>query len=393
MKARHKHSSHLWTTPMEIVVLTLCANVVLAAGCKPKDAPSDLTDNKGPAKFVQTQLIEKNPFEERISFLGIAAPSKLVSLHFAVPGRLKSCSAKDGETVKQGEIICSLETEVVDLEITRAQAAVDGASKVLGSNFGTTQKQLYDSGVIGQVDYEKVRVQEETTRATLRDAKALLELAQKRKAEHTLRAPWDGKISGMNLSAGQLLSPEVTVGYLAAKNSQNALQVEIKLHASWFGSFTIGTSAQIDTLAGKTIAQPLTGRVSQIDGAIAPETQMFKVAVDLEPSANANTTIAQGMLLRGRIIRKITETGVVIPAASVVTWNEDNSAKVFIVNDQNVLEIRPIQIDRYSDDRILVANGLAAGERIVSRFAADLYSGLNVSFKDTQTSQTSGAKP
>ncbi len=374
------------------------AILALSTSCKQNEAPADLLSSKRPSKFVQTQSIASAPFEERISFLGIAAPSKLVSLHFAVAGRLKSCSAADGDSVKHGEMLCSLETDVVDLEIARAQAAVDGARKVLESNFGTTQRQLYDTGVIGQADYEKVRVQEETARATLRDATALLELAKKRKAEHALRAPWDGKVSGLRLSAGQLLTPDVTVGLLAAKNSQNALRIEVKLHASWFGSFGIGTLAQIDTVAGKSIADPLTGRVSQVDAAITPETQMFKVAVDLDaaPSSNSSatpdSTLVQGMLVRGKIIRKLTDAGIVIPAASVVVWNEDNTAKIFVVNQQDTLELRNIKIDRYSEDRILVATGLTAGERIVSRFSADLYSGIPVTFKDATVSDTSGAK-
>jgi RND family efflux transporter MFP subunit len=374
------------------------STLALSIACKQNEVPADLQTSRRPSKFVQTQRIENTPFEERISFLGIAAPSKLVSLHFAVPGRLKSCPSADGDAVKQGELLCSLETEVVDLEIARAQAAVDGAKKVLESNFGTTQKQLYDAGFIGQIDYEKVRVQEETARATLRDATALLELAQRRKAEHSLRAPWDGKVSGLRLSAGQLLSPDVTVGFLAAKNSQNSLRIDIKLHASWFGSFGIGTQAQIDTIAGKSIGETMTGRVSQVDAAITPETQMFKVAVDLDTSASINSSstpdsvLVQGMLVRGKIIRKLTDAGVVIPAASVVVWNEDNSAKIFVVNKQDTLELRNIKIDRYSDDRILVATGLTAGERIVSRFAADLYSGISVTFKDSAPSDLPGAK-
>jgi RND family efflux transporter MFP subunit len=382
--------------------LVAFSTLALSIACKQNEVPADLQTSRRPSKFVQTQRIENTPFEERISFLGIAAPSKLVSLHFAVPGRLKSCPSADGDAVKQGELLCSLETEVVGLEIARAQAAVDGAKKVLESNFGTTQKQLYDAGFIGQIDYEKVRVQEETARATLRDATALLELAQKRKAEHALRAPWDGKVSGLRLSAGQLLTPDVTVGFLAAKKSQNSLRIDIKLHASWFGSFGIGTQAQIDTIAGKSIGETITGRVSQVDAAITPETQMFKVAVDLDTSATINSSstpdstpdsvLVQGMLVRGRIIRKVTDAGVVIPAASVVVWNEDNSAKVFVVNKQEILELRNIQIDRYSDDRILVATGLTAGERIVSRFAADLYSGISVTFKDSAPSDLPGAK-
>ena len=150
--------------------------------------------------------------------------------------------------------------------------------------------------------------------------------------------------------------------------------------------------AQIDTIAGKSIAEPMAGRVSQVDAAITPETQMFKVAVDLDTSASNQTSIAQGMLVRGKIIRKLTDAGVVIPAASVVVWNEDNTAKVFIVNQQNTLEMRNIKIDRYSDDRILVSTGLTAGERIVSRFAADLYSGIPVTFKDSVVSNLPGAK-
>jgi RND family efflux transporter MFP subunit len=350
---------------------------------------------------VHYHITTSTSLEERVPFLGMIMPSRMVSLHFALAGRLDNCPVKDGSLVRKNEVICRLDTSVVDLEVERAKAALRGAAQMLASDFSDTQKELFESGVIGQIDYEKVRVQSASAKATQRDARALLDLATKKRSEHELRAPWPGRVTGLGLSQGQLLGPEVVIGYLGAtdddwqkdaskaEGATNAVQsdsfrVDIQLHASWFGRIAIGDSAQLTHVAGRSLSSPIKGTVAEVAGAIVPETQMFKVSVSIQrtspmsPSEAHDVRLAQGMLVKGSINHKITSTGIVIPAPAILQWNTDNAGKVFVVGADDRLRLREVLIGRYTDDQVHVISGLQAGERLVERWSPDLYEGLAV---------------
>lgn len=341
---------------------------------------------QAPARSVSFRTTQKGPYVETVPFLGVLMPSKVVSLHFAVGGRLDQCFVKNGDLVPKGAPICALDSSVVDLEVERARAARQAARKIVDPGFAESQRELFESGVIGQVDYEKVRVQSESAGAAERDANALLELALKKRAEHMLRAPWDGRISGLSLAPGQLLTPDVTVGYLGAASAARSpsapqvFRVELKLHARWFGTVQPGDRAELTQLAGRMLETPLEAKVTETASEIVPETQMFGVNLELTQPDSAATAgaLAQGMLVKGNIRKLSSEATLVIPAASVVEWDHEDNGRVFVIGADDRLRLRTLKLGRYNKDQIVVREGLEIGERLVESWAPGLYEGLAV---------------
>ncbi len=349
----------------------------LFAGCEKqvKLQAKDLRSLQEKRRFVQTISPRVEAFSERVPFVGVFVPSKMISLHFGVSGRLKGCNVRNGDLVKKGQVICVLDSTVVDIELERAKAGVEAAEKILGSNFIEKQQELFDAGVIGQGDFEAIRVQHETGLAELQDARNLLKLAQKKKAEHALRAPWPGRVSGLSFSQGQLVDPSVSLGFLS---SSQALRLEVQLHASWYGRMRNGVPASIESLAGKRLPEALAATIAMVSGSIQPESQMFKVWLDVADIAGLADSIASGMLARGFVSRPLTNKGIVIPASTLIRWNSDNTAELFVVGEDERLSLKQVRVLSYSEDRVLIDSGLAPDDQIVRRFSADLYAGLPV---------------
>jgi RND family efflux transporter MFP subunit len=269
----------------------------------------------------------------------------------------------------------------VDLEVKRAQSAAVAAAQLLSSDFSDSQRELYESGVIGQIDYEKVRVQSESARATQRDARSVLELAKKKRAEHELRAPWTGRVTGLSLANGQLLTPDVTIGYLASVDgSAQTFRLETKLHATWFGRVTAGTKALVTQIAGNRIEPAILAEVTEVGAVVQPESQTFRVALTLGLTEGRGTeaALAQGMLARGQLQLTTGDKAMVVPASAIVEWDSDNNGTVFVIGADDRLRVRRLRLGRYSQDNVLVLQGLEVGERLVERWSPGLYEGLPV---------------
>ena len=341
-------------------------------------------------RYVQTIFPKQEQFNEKIPFIGVVTPLQALSLHFALPGRVSWCPAAEGLSVRAGDVICELDARVVDLEIKRARAAVESSQKILSSNFVERQQRLFDAGVIGQTDFEQVRIQSETATASMKDARALLEMALRKKEEHVIRAPWDGVVSTRGFAVGQLVTPEIEVGVLTSGPGSSLLRTEVRLHASWYGRVHKGSKAYVESVAGNKLKSTLSGMVSELSNAIEPQTQSFKVWIDFSADAAAPGLAAQGMLVKGFIDRVVTESGLIVPASSLITWKSDDTAQLFVVDSAHVLRLQEVQVAAYRDDEVLIAAGLARDTRIVRRFAPDLYDGLAVRFNETDLQRKTG---
>lgn len=358
--------------------LTIIA-IVVNLSCTPPDGSESLVSQENVrARYVETQPAQVRSFTREIPFIGLASPTEMVSLHFALSGRLQSCPVRDGDVVKLGDVICQLDTGIIDLEIERARSALESAQKVLASNFMEKQRRLFRDGVIGQVEYEKARIEYEAAMAQQSDARSLLELAQKKKAEHLLRAPWGGRVTGLTMSTGQLLTPEVRIGILTASPSKNIHRIETKVHASKFGTINIGDLAELNSVAGRSIHPTARGSVVKLSQAIEPESQTFKVHVDVEMPEVSTVSLTEGMLVRGFIQSIVAEAGIVIPASSLIQWSTSNDALVYVVGQEHRLEERKISVADYAHDDVLISSGISPGDIVVTRFAADLFQGMLV---------------
>jgi membrane fusion protein (multidrug efflux system) len=325
-------------------------------------------------RYVEAVQPASEDFYEETPFIGVLIPGKVVSLHFPVAGRLGGCSVKDGQKVQRGQTLCWLDTSMVDLEIERTQDAIFAAEKILSSDLLSRQKELYDAGVVGQAEYEQFRIQNETASAELRQAQSLLKLAEQKKSEHQLRAPWDGRVSDVKLSPGQLISPELTVGFI---NSDSGLRVELHLHASLYGHVVAGTNIEVTSLAGRPLVRPLSGVIAEVASTVDPSTQMFRLLAQLSFNDDAEIVVAAGMVLRGTIRRRVAEQTLVLPASSLLRWTSGGGAEVFVVRSGR-LSRQSIEVEAYSQDRVAVRSGVTSSDQVVRRFASDLYDGLPV---------------
>lgn len=79
---------------------------------------------------------------------------------------------------------------------------------------------------------------------------------------------------------------------------------------------------------------------------------------------NPNNLLLPGMFVRGQIVQRVVPNAITIPQRTV-TMGAGGNATVLVVNSENKVELRKIDIDRLMGTKVLVARGLKAGERVI----------------------------
>ena len=79
---------------------------------------------------------------------------------------------------------------------------------------------------------------------------------------------------------------------------------------------------------------------------------------------NPENLLMPGMFARARIVEGITTNAITVPQRTI-TRGVAGASTVLVVNDQNTVEVRNIEIDRTVGNKVVVAKGLRPGERII----------------------------
>lgn len=346
---------------------------ITALSCTKKSSTLSLSA-KSHARNVRVTTPHLKELSNKVTFVGFVEPQRFVNLHFVLPGRIESCRIREGAILKKGDEICRLDRSAVDLEVARARNAMNATLKVMESNLAEKQKALFDAGVIGQAEFEQVRIQAETAKASHQDSKTLYEMAIKKQVEHVLRAPWDGKITKLLVKPGQPISPEIPVAFLS---NEDGFQIKTDLHAVHFNKLKVGASAKINSVSSKKVPAQIPLIVTEKSPAVTPSTQSFQTSLVLKNRGDASL-LTLGILVSGEIELEHISRARVIPQASLNSWSQDGKATVYVVDANSQLKLVEVEIGTLSDGMAQVLSGLDDNSRVVTEIAPDFITGMPV---------------
>lgn len=330
-----------------------------------------------PVRPVKIFAVEGDPGSAKRSFPGTITASQRAELSFRVGGVLQEILVKEGERVKNGQVLARLDPTDFELRVEDRQASFDNAEK--NYNRG---KVLVAEGNISKLDFDRLE-------ANFRSTKAALDLARKELDYTQLRAPFVGNIGrrevdnfeevAANQAIFQLENleqldvavdlPEILIRSLRSAQTRGSageseVAEAVEAFASFEGRENERFSLQIKEVATRADTQTQTFRVTFS----MPQPENF----NLLPGMTANVAIDLSRVMQADSSRWV-------PATAVVA-NSGLESRVWVLDgDSMTVSARPVTIGRMSGRSIEVISGLDGGEEIVSVGAAYLAEGMEVS--------------
>ena len=318
-----------------------------------------------PPPAVLVQPAELKPIADQSEFIGRAAAVDKVELRARVKGFLGPRKFNDGDAVKEGQVLFTIEPEpyqaTVDQKIAQrdaAKAALTNAETQL-----TRAEELLRSRTGTQVTYDQRLSEQLQAKAQLEDASAQLRDAQIQLSYTEIKSPIAGRIGRAAVSPGNIVGPDS--GVLATVVSENPIRVLFSITQRELLEARRDSSASGDGLIvrlrladGSLYAEK--GKLDFIDVTADAKTdgQMVRAVFDNK----------QGLLTDGQTVRVIVEgekvpTVVAVPQAAVAL--DQTGSYLFIVNDKNVAEQRRVKTGVSRDGLVAITEGLKAGEKVI----------------------------
>ena len=349
---------------------------LILAGVLPAAA---LAQQAAPPPAVLVQPAEAKPIAAQAEFIGRAAAVDKVELRARVKGFLGPRLFTDGDEVKEGQVVFTIEPEPFQAAVAQKVAQRDAAKAALANadvqlqraadllrtNTGT--RQTYDQRVSEQLQ----------AKASVEDAEAQLRDAQISLSYTEIKSPIAGRIGRASASPGNIVSPDS--GVLATVVKDNPMRVlfsvtqrellDARRDASVGGPDSVVVLLK---LADGSIYNEK-GKLDFIDVTADPRTDGQIVRALFE---NKDHTLTDGQTLRVIIENKSAPTAIVVPQAAVAI--DQTGPYLFVVNDKNVVEQRRVKTGISRDGMLAIDDGLKAGEKVIIQGQQKVRAGMTV---------------
>lgn len=289
-------------------------------------------------------------------YQAVTQGSKAVEVRARVEAIIQQRLYTEGDYVKEGQMLFQLERDQYEARYQDAKAQLERAKREWDR-----VRPLYEKNAVSQKERDNARAAFETAQANLRTAEINLGYCQ-------VTAPVAGYTGKENFTPGNLVSNN---SLLTTLNQTNPLYVNFAIPAPEMmrrqqmalegrvippkdGMYT----AKIRLVDGTMYNTE--GKVTFIDTQVDQATGVVKARAEFP---NENDLVLPGQYVRIFLSGATLHNAILIPQKCVLMTQK--GALVMVLDEKNVVQMRPVQLSVMVDDLYLVDKGLAPGDRVI----------------------------
>ena len=348
-----------------LALVTAACSLVLAACGRDGE-----TQASPPPRPVRTATIEKREASTPLTFTGHIEADDEVSIAFRISGRLLESPAKIGDRIEAGQLVARLESQNELNTLRQAQAGLAAAQGQLtqARNHYERQETLLAQGWTTRANYDVATQAQQTARSQVEAAEAQLATAHDLVGFTELRADAPGKITATGPSAGEVVQAGQMIVRIARQDGRDAV---FDVPAQLVRSASAGLQVAVSLADDPTVTAR--GRIRQIAAQADPVRRTFEVKVGLTDPPQA---MRLGATVNGRVE---TSSGPIIDIPATALTRMNGQPAVWVVDPSTKsVSVRNVDVLRFDQAQVIIAQGLDIGETIVTAGVQALHPGQKV---------------
>ena len=353
-----------------IAVAVLFFAVIVAYGLVKTAPQPEQIEPEEIAQRIRVVEVTRERVRLEVISQGSVVPHKESELIPEVNGRVKWMSPNlvaGGYFVKD-EVLLRIDDRDYRSTVARGQAALTRtrAEEELARFELSRMEELIKNKLTSQSSMEAVLRNHRVAEATLQEAKIMLEQSQRDLWRTQIRAPYNGLVRNERVDLGQYLSRGQSIASIyGSESAEVRLPIAdrqlayLDLPLGYRGELTddLAPEVSLSTEYGGKHYEWL-GRLVRTEAEIDSKSRMVTAVVRVNNADNPNQpNLPIGLFVNARVKGRWVESIVTLPRAALRNQNQ-----VLIIDADNRIQFRNIEILRFVDDNVLVSSGLEPGD-------------------------------
>ncbi len=347
-----------------LAVLTL--GTLLLAGCNDKSVPVSMA----PPEVSAAQVVVK-PVTQWDEYSGRIEAIQSVELRPRVSGYLESVNYREGQEVKQGDVLFTIDARNYRAELARANAQFARATSVAAQsrNEARRAKVLVAQHAISTELWEQRNAADKAAQADMMAAQAAVDTAQLNLEWTQVRAPIVGRAGRALVTKGNLVTADGATSVLTTLVSQDKMYAYFDIDENAFLRYTQrvrtdlgGNSATIPVQVGLSNEEGFlhSGEVDFLDNRVQRSSGTLRVRAILD---NKDRILTPGLFARVRLQGGRIPDAVLIDNKALLT--DQDRKYVYVVDKDGKAQRRDVIPGREAEGLRIIEKGLVAGDRVI----------------------------
>ncbi|MZR63069.1 efflux RND transporter periplasmic adaptor subunit [Alcanivorax sp. DP30] len=322
-------------------------------------APQEVTRGQRPPTAVNLAPSIERDLIDQVEAVGTSRSAQAVVLLAEVPGRVARIHFEQGQKVKRGELLVSLDDRNARADLARAEAEYQRAL----DDFRRGQ-QLVEKRAISESEVD-------TFRTSLESARANREAAQANLNDHSIRAPFAGVLGLRQVDGGAYLQ---TGNPITTLDSQGQIEVDFQVPERFLDKLAVGLA-----VLASNDAFPDTrfeGSITHLDSRVNSNSRSLTARASLN---NPGNTLLPGQFLR-ITVQLARRPALLVPEQAIIT--QGAQSYVFTVDKGNQAVRHPVTLGGRRDGWVEITSGLSGQPDVIVNGHSRLGSGQAVNVID-----------
>jgi multidrug efflux system membrane fusion protein len=364
-----------------------CLLLLISIGCSESKTAANTPP---PAVPVVVATVEQKDVPLQLKAIGTVEAYATVSVKSQVTGQLTAVHFREGDDVRKGQLLFSIDRRPFEAELRQAQANL--ARHAAEAETARTQARRYDAlleqGVVAREQYEQVQSNAAALEATVRADRAAVDNAKIQLRYTSIYSPIDGRTGNLLVHRGNIVQenddpPLVVINQIRPVNVSFSVPEQylpnIRQHMR---KGKMPVEAVVPDVGDR---QPDQGLLTFIDNAVDRATGTIRLKGTFP---NRDRRLWPGQFA-DVILTLATDRGaIVVPSQAVQTGQQGSF--VFVVKDDGTADTRPVTVARTQDGQAVIEHGVKAGEVVVTDGQLRLFPGARVEVKQSSSAGAEG---
>ena len=337
-----------------------------------------------PVVPVLAATVEEKDVPVQVQAIGSVESYSTVAVKTQITGELTGVFFREGQEVKKGELIFTLDKRPFEAVLKQAQStlAKDQAQAEMARVQARRYAVLMKDGVVAKEQYDQMQSSADALDAAVEADKAAVENARVQLIYCSIDSPINGRVGSLLIHQGNMIKandvPLVNINQIqpirVAFTVPEQYLAEIKRFAA-NGKLSVQVSIPNDS-------KPATGKLSFIDNTVNPTTGTIKLKGEF---ANTDRRLWPGQFVDVVLTLHTQPNAIVVPSQAVNTGQQGQY--VFVIKPDMTVETRPVAVNRTTKGQSVIDKGLGPGERVVTDGQLRLVPGSRVQIKEALAPQ------